>query len=314
MVERAPRTKACQARRSGACHAVVEEGGIRVAEPFDGQSERESFDPNVAEVLDALGAEWAVLDEIVADAGDALLDQPTLAPGWSVRDTLGHLAWFDEAAARAVVDPAGFEQEAAAARERRADPVSEHLARARGLEADALRSWWRTARVRLAEALSSLDPGRRVPWYGPPMRATTFAIARLMEAWAHGLDVAEALGAPVARSNRLRYVAHLGVLTRGFSYAVRGLPPPEGTVAVVLEGPSGERWVWDARGGQPGGTTGTVQGSALDFCLVVTQRRHLADTELDATGSGLEWLHIAQAFAGPPGIGRPAGLGRPRTR
>jgi len=44
-----------------------------------------------------------------------------------------------------------------------------------------------------------------------------------------------------------------------------------------------------------------VEGSALDFCLVVTQRRHLDDTKLDVTGDhAREWLQIAQAFAGEP--------------
>jgi hypothetical protein len=38
----------------------------------------------------------------------------------------------------------------------------------------------------------------------------------------------------------------------------------------------------------------------------VTQRIHPADTELEAMGeNALEFLMIAQAFAGPPGQGRP---------
>ena len=48
--------------------------------------------------------------------------------------------------------------------------------------------------------------------------------------------------------------------------------------------------------------------SALDFCLLVTQRRHRADTAVSAVGPGAkQWLTIAQAFAGPPGAGRAAG-------
>jgi hypothetical protein len=50
-----------------------------------------------------------------------------------------------------------------------------------------------------------------------------------------------------------------------------------------------------------------VHGSALDFCLVVTQRRHIADTALVVEGdAAVEWMGIAQAFAGPPGPGRAA--------
>ena len=32
------------------------------------------------------------------------------------------------------------------------------------------------------------------PWYGPSMSARSFVTARLMETWAHGMDVADALG------------------------------------------------------------------------------------------------------------------------
>jgi hypothetical protein len=51
-----------------------------------------------------------------------------------------------------------------------------------------------------------------------------------------------------------------------------------------------------------------VTGTALDFCLVVTQRWHRADTGLVASGPAAEgWIAIAQAFAGPPGPGRTPG-------
>ena len=66
----------------------------------------------------------------------------------------------------------------------------------------------------------------------------------------------------------------------------------------------GEPWTWGRRR-----RTDRVTGPALDFCLVVTQRRHLDDTALvdrrarrPTSGS-----RIAQAFAGPPGEGRRAG-------
>ena len=44
-----------------------------------------------------------------------------------------------------------------------------------------------------------------------------------------------------------------------------------------------------------------ITGDAWDFALVVTQRRALADTSLQATaGPAAQWLRIAQAFAGEP--------------
>ncbi len=44
-----------------------------------------------------------------------------------------------------------------------------------------------------------------------------------------------------------------------------------------------------------------VRGPLVDFCLVVTQRRRVADTDLVVTGDAATgWMARAQAFAGPP--------------
>ncbi len=134
------------------------------------------------------------------------------------------------------------------------------------------------------------------------MAARSFITARLMETWAHGQDVADALGIDRRPSARLRHVAHLGVRARPFSYAVNGLTMPDADVAVRLIGPDGEPWQWGPSDANP---PNMVSGSALDFCLVVTQRRHLADTTLTIAGdAAVEWMAIAQAFAGGPGAGR----------
>ena len=51
-----------------------------------------------------------------------------------------------------------------------------------------------------------------------------------------------------------------------------------------------------------------VTGTALEFCLRATQRRHRDDLGLVAAGAQAnEWLDIVQAFAGPPGAGREPG-------
>jgi uncharacterized protein (TIGR03084 family) len=177
----------------------------------------------------------------------------------------------------------------------------------RAMTPTELLAWWRDGRRELLAVLEHLDPATRVPWYGPPMGARSFATARLMETWAHGQDVVDAVGAERAPTDRLRHVAHIGVRARPFSYAVRGLDAPSRPVAVVLTGPAGDRWVWDEQADE------SISGPALDFCLVVTQRRHPSDTDLRAHGElAAEWLGLAQAFAGPPGLGRRAGQFRDR--
>jgi hypothetical protein len=125
-------------------------------------------------------------------------------------------------------------------------------------------------------------------------------VARLMETWAHSLDVHEALGADVEDTDRIRHVAHLGVRTRNFAFSVHGLEPPADEFRIDLASPSGEVWSWG-----PEDAGQTLTGSAGDFCRLVTQRVHRADTDLVASGADVDrWLDIAQAFAGQPGEGR----------
>ena len=141
-----------------------------------------------------------------------------------------------------------------------------------------------------------------MPWFGPPMSPTSMATARFMETWAHGLDVHEALGVEPERVDRIRHVAHLGVRTRDFAFATHGLDVPAEEFRIDLAAPDGDVWTWG-----PEDAAQTVTGSAYDFCRLVTQRVHRADTDLVASGPDADrWLDIAQAFAGPPGEGRAA--------
>jgi uncharacterized protein (TIGR03084 family) len=134
------------------------------------------------------------------------------------------------------------------------------------------------------------------------MAARSFLTARLMETWAHGQDVVDAVGAPRTPTARLRHVAHIGVRARPFSYLVNQLPMPDRPVYVALDAPDGSVWEW----GEP--AADSVRGPALDFCLVVTQRRHLADARLVIEGDAArEWMGFAQAFAGGAGGGRTPG-------
>jgi uncharacterized protein (TIGR03084 family) len=187
------------------------------------------------------------------------------------------------------------------------DPMEAHLVRGRSMDGDALLAWWEEAHTGMMAAFTGADPTTRVPWFGPPMGVLSFISARVMETWAHGVDVADALGVRREPTERLRHVAHLGVRTRPFSYLVRGRDVPLGRIDVELTSPTGESWIWTAGASDDGEPPSTVEGTALDFCLVVTQRRNVADTGLVISGEpAADWMSVAQAFAGPPGPGRPA--------
>jgi uncharacterized protein (TIGR03084 family) len=249
-----------------------------------------------------LAAEHHALDEVVADLGPSAWRTPTPSPGWTVADQIAHLTYFDRAAAAAITDPDAFAADVAALVEGALDEgLDEYtLGALRTLEPAELLASWRRARGELIRAAATLDPAARVPWYGPAMGARSFLSARLMETWAHGTDVVDALGARRAPTDRLRHVARLGANTRAWSYRVRGEEPPPGTVRVVLLAPSGATWTYG-----PDDADDVVEGSAEEFCLVVTQRRHLDDTALRTGALGRAWMLRAQAFAGGPSEGPP---------
>ncbi|KSU57321.1 MULTISPECIES: TIGR03084 family metal-binding protein [unclassified Gordonia (in: high G+C Gram-positive bacteria)] len=251
-------------------------------------------------VVADLEAESAQLDALVAGLDDAGWATPTPAPGWTIAHQIAHLAWTDEVAAVAATDPDRFGallSEAASSVATYVDDAAEAGAAA---PADEILAGWRAARDRLADALREVPAGVKIPWFGPPMSAASMATARLMETWAHGLDVADALGVPVVPTDRIRSVAHIGVRTRDFAYIVNGRTPPAEPFHYALTAPSGEIWTWG-----PDDASNSVRGPALDFCFLVTQRRALADLALELTGpDAVEWSGIAQCFAGPPGPGR----------
>jgi uncharacterized protein (TIGR03084 family) len=260
------------------------------------------------ELLDDLDDEYADARRLVArlGPGDPGWDVATPAQGWAVRDQISHLAFFDEAGRMAMVEPELFSQEAERAMARPGDPMQEHLDRGRAMDGAELLDWWDRSHQGMMRSFSSADPSLRVPWYGPPMSVLSFVSARLMETWAHGQDVADALDERRVPTDRLRHVAHVGVRARPFSYLIRGKDVPDGRIDVTLTAPSGGVWSWEV-GTSTGAENSTVAGPALDFCLVVTQRGNLADTDLSISGDQAgEWMSMAQAFAGPPGPGRPA--------
>ena len=255
---------------------------------------------DLQQIVDDLRAESDELDALVAPLADAGWTAPTPAAGWTVAHQIGHLLWTDRAALIAVTDEVAFADAvkiAAADPNGFVDTAADELAASAPAE---LLADWRLTRTRLHEQLLTVPDGRKLPWFGPPMSAPSMATARLMETWAHGLDVADALGVTRPATARLRSIAHIGVRTRDFAFVINGLQPPSEPFHVELRAPDGSVWSWG-----PEDAAQRVTGDAEDFCFLVTQRR--APRELDLTADGddaVRWLPIAQAFAGPPGGGR----------
>ncbi len=245
--------------------------------------------------------ELAALDSIVSPLDEAGWNTPTPAPDWMVRDQISHIGSTDRVATIAAGEPERFQTEVL--HQDRGERGARMLEAGRAMSGAELLQWWREGREAMIVVFRPLDPKARIPWFGPAMSAVSFATARLMETWAHGQDIVDALGLERAATERLRHVAHIGIRARPFSYRIRDREPPADDVRVELNSPAGALWTWGDEAAQ-----NRVRGSALDFCLVVTQRRHVADTALQVDGPvAHEWLSIAQAFAGPPGGGRQPG-------
>jgi uncharacterized protein (TIGR03084 family) len=266
---------------------------------------------DASDVITDLAAESAEVDALVADLPAADWAKPTPAAGWTIAHQVAHLAWTDQAALMATTDPDAFTAHLTEAMnspgsfvDRAAEDVLRRLRSRTNKnsmeEPAALLSEWRSGRTALAEALLAVPSGSKVLWYGTAMSPASMATARIMETWAHGLDIADALGATREPTDRLRHIVHLGHRTLGFSFLAHGRDVPTQPVRLELLAPDGGTWTYG-----PEDAANRVTGPALDFCYLVTQRRHRSDLALRAEGPVAdEWLDIAQAFAGPPGSGR----------
>lgn len=232
--------------------------------------------------LPGLVAEGDELDALVSAHAD--WSTPTPAVGWTIAHQIAHLAAADENVLTAILTPDAFDLAAsdadADAAEGAAQPRSHLLQR------------WRAGRAEVATALRGIPLDHAFPWYGSELTARLMVPLRLMETWAHGQDVFDALGVARPPTNRLRHVAALGVVGRELSFYAAQLPMPTEPFRVELTGPDDQTWTWG-----PDDARQRVRGSALDFCLRVTQRRSLAETGLTAVGTDAEkWLDIARVF------------------
>jgi uncharacterized protein (TIGR03084 family) len=240
------------------------------------------------EILADLVAEQQGLDQLLQRVPDRVWRAKTPAAGWTVQDTIGHLAWSEEAAARVLSDDPDIASEYRAAGS--LDAFNDlGITKARKLRPQAVIEWWRHQRAAVVDNLSRRSPGERIPWIAGSLSARTFATARLAETWAHGLDIHVALEREPVDTPRLRHVAWLGWATLPHAFATAGMDYPS-PIRVELVGPGYARWVFG-----PEEADDVVRGNAGDWCRVVVRRLDPKDVEnLTASGErAAEALRVA---------------------
>lgn len=243
-------------------------------------------------LLEDLAAEQHTLQDLLrAIDADAWL-RPTPARGWDVRDTIAHLADTDEMAIATATGSPGSINERASVAASGEDLTYRGVLRGRRRAGREVLTWWESTVTAEHEMFRALDPNLRVAW-GIGMRAPSFVTARLMETWAHGLDVHAALGVAPKDTDRLAHVAWLATRALPYAYTVAGREPPPEPLRVELTLPSGARWTMG-----PETAANRITGPAGEYCRIFVHRLGRADAPaVQATGpAAVDALAVARAF------------------
>jgi uncharacterized protein (TIGR03084 family) len=263
-------------------------------------------DENVTYAKDVLAdfsLEGDELDRVVSQLDEDQWTLPTPAPGWTIAHQIAHLTATFRLAALAGADPAAFTKLAAGLSPDFDANVVAAMAPYLRLPPAELLTQWRTARAEAAGALGAADPDKPLPWLVNPLPPAVIGQAGIMELFAHGQDIHDALKVEPERTDRIGHLVRFAVRTWTFGYLARRMPVPEVEFRFELVAPSGRVWSFG-----PDDADQQISGPAVDFCLLTTRRRHRDDLAVTAVGPDAEaWLDIAQAYRGPAGKGRAPG-------
>ena len=191
---------------------------------------------------------------------------------WTIRDTISHLAHFQEYAHNAVEEDGAM-----------LDDLDEHesvddfaeigIERGRQMRPQDVIEWWRLGRAQLMEALSTASPSDRVAWVYSDMSTKTFATLQLAEVWAHGLDIYEAMDEELEDTDRLRHVIWLAHRILPWAFDLAGYDYRE-PVRIEGIGPMYAKYV-----AGPEDTDQLIRGPAGEICRVAVGRLHPDDAE-----------------------------------
>jgi uncharacterized protein (TIGR03084 family) len=242
----------------------------------------------VRDILSDLVAEQQFLDQSLQRIPIKVWDLVTPNEPWTVRDTIAHLADFEDLGADALQEGERIKKWQAA---NDIEPLrQEPIKKGRNMRPQDVIEWWRGGRARVVEPLSHMSAEDRLPWIAGDMSARTFATFRLTETWLHGLDIYETLGIEVEDTPRIRHVCWFGWKT--LPYAFKQAGEVYEPVRVEVIGPGYSKWIYG-----PEDTDQLIKGSASDWARVVVKRTTVEKTRLKISGEHAEKAaKLAQTF------------------
>jgi uncharacterized protein (TIGR03084 family) len=243
------------------------------------------------EILSDLVAEQQALDQFLQRISERQWNLPTSAPGWSIKDTVSHLAYSEQFAAKAIEDGPAIIKKAKITNIDTWNAIG--VEQGREMRYQQVIEWWRNSRADVVDALSRMDGSERVPWVVGDMSARSFATVRLMETWAHGLDIKDAMEGlltfdeeeddPIADTSRIRHIAWLAHRMLPYAFSEAGEEFPKSGIRLELMGPRYARWVYG-----PEGAENVVKGIAGEWCRIAVRRLDYGATSLKAEGDDAE--------------------------
>lgn len=217
--------------------------------------------------VDTLEAEQRELEALVRTMGAEDWARSTPAAGWDVRDQFSHLADTEEIAHDTVLGGPRALREEAAARQADGGLIEFGVAKGRAMTGPQVGEWWIAAAANNRAVLRAVDVRERVPW-GLGMGWRAFVTARLMEHWAHGLDIRSGLGVPSFDTDRLEHIGWICYNALPYAFHIAGVEAPAGrTLRIDVTGPGGELWSYGAED-----ATDAITGPAATWCRRGVQR------------------------------------------
>ena len=246
--------------------------------------------------------------KLMSRLSDDDYNAPTQFKGWTFNNVIGHLHVWNYAADISLKDGDEWKNFANSALKSLGSGATINEFEQtiiKGLKGRELLEMWKNYYSDMTLRFSVADPKKRVKWMGPDMSVKSSISARHMETWAHAQELYDTLGEYRLNEDRIKNIVIIGNNTFKWCFTVHKRTLHPETPYLKLISPSGKTWELNNPDNQ-----NRIEGSAEEFCQVVTQVRNIKDVNLNVQGDiAKEWMSIAQCFAG--GVEQPP---KPGTR